>query len=175
MMKSGMKHLSSLALAGLLVTPLPPWPPADAEEAGGSGSGPVAVIINAANKSADPSFDQLAAMLRLEKQFWPDGKRVVLLLPPTGSMAKNVLLQKVYHRTDPQLRQDWARRLFAGEIPAVPTTLRTVDAQVAAVTRSAGAITVVPAKALLPAGVRVLAVEGKRPGEPGYRLSADEP
>ena len=98
----------------------------------------------------------------------------MLLLPPTGSGTKRLLLERIYHRTDPQLRQDWARRLFAGEIPAVPTTIRSVEAQVAAVAQSGGAITAVPAGTALPASVRVIAVDGKRPGEQGYRLSADK-
>jgi hypothetical protein len=159
-----------LLVLGILASLASPVPYAGEPAAPGE----IAIIANSANKSPDPSFEDLGAILRLEKQFWSDGKRVVLLLPPSGSASKTVLLKKVYHRTDPQLRQDWARRLFAGEIPAVPTTLRSVEAQIAAVTQSAGAVSAVPAGTPLPPNVRIVAVDGKRPGEPGYRLSEDE-
>ncbi len=130
----------------------------------------LAVIVNPANNSPDPSFEELQLILRMERQFWKDGRRVVLILPAGGSAEKDLLLEKVYHTTDAELRHDWARRLFAGEIPAVPSTLRTSEALVAAVKRAPGAIAVVPA-ASVGQGVRILAVGGKRPGEQGYPLS----
>jgi hypothetical protein len=133
----------------------------------------VAVIVNRANTSPDPTLADLQAIFTLHKQYWQDGKRVVLILPPAGSEARNALLQKIYHRTDAQLRKDWARRLFAGEIPAVPTSLRNVPALVGAVAHSPGAIAVVPAGTSVPANVRIVAVDGKLPGEPGYALTAD--
>jgi hypothetical protein len=161
------RSLVPLVLAGALAAGLSG--PARADES--SGAGELAVIVNRANTCPDPSLDDLRAILTLSQQFWKDGKRVVLLVPSSGSPTKSFLLEKIYQRTDDQLRRDWARRLFAGEIPAVPTSLRTVEALVAAVSHSPGAVTVVPATAVLPENVRVLAVDGKRPGEPGYRLS----
>ena len=133
------------------------------------------VIVNRSNTSPDPTLDDLRAILNLERQFWKDGKRVVLLLPSAGSPAKELLLKQIYHRTDDQLRKDWARRLFAGEIPAVPTSLRSVEALVGAVAHSPGGVSVVPASSALPESVRVLAVDGKRPGQTGYPLSAGAP
>ena len=133
----------------------------------------VAVIVNPANACPDPTFEEIRAILTLERQFWKDGKRIVLILPPGGSAEKQVLLNRVYRQTDADLRKTWARRLFAGEIPAVPTSLRTSEALIGAVRHSPGAIAVVPASAAVPPGVRVLAISGKHPGEPGYPLSAD--
>lgn len=133
----------------------------------------VAVIVNPANNCPDPTLQEVHAILTLQRQFWKDGRRIVLILPASGSFEKSVLLEKVYRRTDAELRKDWARRLFAGEIPAVPTSLRSADALFAAVRRSPGAIAIVPASAAIPPGVRVLAIEGKRPGQPGYPLSAN--
>lgn len=165
-----MRLLSIAPLALLVAARAVLYPAPLAQEHAPAGSA-VAVIVNQANTTADPSFYDLQAILKLQTQFWRDGKRVVLLLPPSGSAAKDLLLEKVYHRTDSQLRMEWARRLFAGEIPAVPTTLRSVEALVAAVGRSAGAIAVVPAGTSVPENVRILSVAGKRPGDHGYALS----
>jgi len=142
--------------------------PVACDDAGASGT--LAVIVNPANASPDPSFEELQAILRMERQFWKDGRRVVLILPAGGSAEKNLLLEKVYHTTDAELRHDWARRLFAGEIPAVPSTLRTNEALIAAVKRAPGVIAVVPA-ASVGQGVRVLAIGGKKPGQQGYPLA----
>lgn len=163
-MRSSLRILIGLAVAApVLVGSIP------APSGGADGDGALAVIVNSANTCPDPTADELRAILTLKRQFWSDGKRVVLILPPTGSPAKSFLLDRVYHLSDSELRKSWANRLFAGEIVAVPTSLRTAEALVAAVRRSPGAVSVVPASAVSP-GVRVLAVGGKRPAQPGYPM-----
>lgn len=162
------RHVSVLVLLGAIATASAPG----VAEMFAGGDDAVAVIVNAANTSPDPTFEELRAILTLERQFWKDGRRIVLILPPSDSSEKSVLLQKVYRQTDVELRRTWAQRLFAGEIPAIPSSVRSSEALVGAVMRSPGAIAVVPASSLRP-GVRVLAIEGKRPGSPGYPLSTD--
>ena len=107
--------------------------------AAAAGPSDLMVIVNASNKNPDPSLDEVREILTLQRQFWKDGKRIVLILPPSGSIEKNVLLRQVYRQSDEELRKTWARRLFAGEIPAVPTSVRSSDALVGAVKRSPGA------------------------------------
>lgn len=160
----GLRRL--LALLSVAPVLLGSLPAPSGEMQGESG---VAVIVNSANTCPDPTPEELRAILTLKRQFWSDGKRIVLILPPAGSPARNLLLDRVYHLSDAELRKSWANRLFAGEIVAVPTSLRNVDALVAAVRRSPGAVSVVPASAVS-TGVRVLAVGGKHPTDPGYPL-----
>ena len=129
----------------------------------------VAVIVNSVNSCPDPTLLELHEILSLRQQFWKDGKRVILILPTGGSVEKCVLLKTVYHTSDDTLRRDWAQRLFTGEIAAVPSSLRSPDARIGAVRHSAGAVSVVRASEV-PPGVRVLLINGKRPGEPGYPI-----
>jgi len=130
----------------------------------------IAIVVNPSNDVADLSRDELRAIFRLERQFWPNGRRVTLLLPPTGSVEKDVLLQQIYGVEDGELRKYWVAQLFRGAIPAIPSTVRSADALSAAVRASEGGISAVPAAAI-PAGVRVLRVDGKDPRDPGYPLS----
>lgn len=159
-----------LSLAFLVVTSPVLAQPAPAPT--GDGSPEVAIIVNLENDWPDPSLEELRAVLTLRRQFWKDGRRVVLLLPASSSLERRVLLSRVYRSTDLDLRKEWARRLFSGEIPAVPSSVPHSDAAGAAVRRSRGAISAVPADAI-PPGVRVLAISGLRPGEPGYPLGAE--
>jgi hypothetical protein len=56
-----------------------------------------------------------------EKQFWPTGRRVSIILPTSGSPEMQVLLDKVYAMDAMSLKKEWSRKLFAGEIPAAPS------------------------------------------------------
>lgn len=129
----------------------------------------VAIIVHPGNGCPDPSLEELRAIFTLRRQFWENGRRIVLILPASNSVEKEALLKTVYRLSAEELRKDWARRLFAGEIPAVPSSIRSSETATAAVRRVPGAISAVPAKPI-PSGVRVLAIAGKRPGEPGYTL-----
>jgi ABC-type phosphate transport system substrate-binding protein len=133
------------------------------------GEDAIAIVVNPSNEITDLTRDELRAIFRLERQFWPSGRRVTLLLPPSGSVEKDVLLQQIYGVDDGGLRKYWVAQLFRGAIPAIPSTVRSPDALSAAVRASEGGISAVPADAV-PAGVRVLRVDGKDPRDPGYPL-----
>ena len=135
-------------------------------------AGAVVVIVNTANSCPSPTLLELRDILSLRQQYWKDGRRVILILPASGSLEKSVLLKTVYRTTDDVLRRDWAQRLFTGEIPAVPSSLRSPAARIGAVKHSLGAISVIPASEA-PPGVRVLSIDGKLPGEPGYPMLGD--
>ena len=130
----------------------------------------IALIVNADNDVADPTLDEVAAYYRLDRQFWPSGDRVVLLLRPRGSPPREALLERVFKMSDEELRKFWARRLFAGEIQAIPSVVPTDEAVLAAVRRSKGALAAIVARDL-GEGVRVLRIDGKKPGEKGYPLA----
>ena len=134
------------------------------------GRTPVAIIVNADNHAPDPSLGELRAMFGLERQFWPDGHRVVVFLPPPDSSARQVLLDRVYAMSDFELRKYWVGKLFRGAIPSIPSTLPSADAVLAAVQESAGGLSAVVADRPLPASVRVLRIDGRSPDEAGYPL-----
>ena len=141
---------------------------------GGTQGAAVAIIVNAKNDTPDPSFSELQAMLTLDRQFWPSGHRLVLYLPPADSPEKQALLETIYAMSDSALRQLWVVKLFRGAIPAIPSSLRTRAAVVNAVQQSEGAISAILATEV-PAGVRVLKIDGKLPADPGYPLVLEVP
>ena len=60
-------------------------------------------------------------------------------------------------------------KMFSGDIPAKPAYVPSPKAATKKIRTSPGAISVVRA-ADIPKGVRVLKINGKKPGQPGYPL-----
>jgi len=129
----------------------------------------LAVIVHPNNTVTDLKLEDLRAHVLLEKKFWPNGRRVVLLLRSSQSVEQQILLDSVYKMTAEQLRKHWVAKLFAGEISAIPSVVRSSTAAGAIVSKSESAISVVLASEV-PQGVRVLAINGKKPGDSGYEL-----
>ena len=133
---------------------------------------PLAVIVNKKSKLTDLTKEELHLYFTLSKQFWPDGQRVVLLLRPNESVEQKILLKKVYKMTGQELRKHWVAKIFAGDIPAVPSIIKTSPAAIALVKKSEGAISVVRLNEVTE-DVRVLTIAGKAPKDPDYSLIAD--
>ncbi len=129
----------------------------------------VAIIVHAKNATMDVSLKELRSIFTLEQQFWPKGGRILLLQRPSRSQEGQAVLNRVYSMTEDQLRKHWVQKLFSSEIPAIPAVVRQTDAAVASSKKNEGAITAVLAGEL-PEGVRVLTIDGKRPGDEGYPL-----
>ena len=160
-----------LSLATLLVAvPLAEVTRAQDVSEGDAGESAFAVIVSANSSVEALSFDDVRAIFMLERQFWPNGRRIAVLLPPQGTPEREVLLRRVYRMTDAQLRRFWVAKLFRGEIPAVPMVLEEANAIVPAVQRSKEAVSVVVLRGMSN-GVRSLAIDGLQPGQPNYPLT----
>lgn len=133
-------------------------------------AGDIALIVQNDCPVKDVKMGQLIDYLRLERQFWPDRKRVVIFLPPADSAAKAILNERVYRMDEARLRKYWVGKVFAGDIPVAPQVVRTPKAAGKIVAATPGAISVVPIKEV-PEGVRVLKIDGLLPGEKGYPLN----
>jgi hypothetical protein len=129
----------------------------------------MAVIVHPKNPLRDVSEHELKGYLRLDRQFWPGRKRVQLYLPPSESPAKRAMNDKIYGMDETKLRKYWVSKVFAGDIPAMPQVVKNAEAAGRLVADSEGAVSVVPADEV-PPGVRVLAIDGKQPGDEGYLL-----
>lgn len=150
--------LSCAALAGARAEDAPKKAPLE-----------LAVIVHPQNPVTKVSLAELRAYLKVEREFWPNRKRCDVYLPQSTTDEYDVLLQKVYRMSHKKLQKYWVRRLFSGEISAKPSYVPSAKAAGQEVLKSEGAISVVSAKDI-PEGVRVLLVDGKKPGEEGYPL-----
>ena len=129
----------------------------------------LAVIVNEKNPVKKISSNELRSYLRMRRQFWPNRKRCDLFLPKRDSDTYKILLKKVYKTSDKKLQKYWVRLLFAGDIPAKPSVVTSPKAAGSQVRKSEGGLSIVPA-ASVPKGVRVLPIDGKKPGDKEYPL-----
>lgn len=129
----------------------------------------LAVIVHPGNPVTNLTLAELRAILRAEKQFWPDRSRSVLFLRPSSSPEMAILLEHIYRMSPQALQKYWIGKLFAGEIPAKPSIVPNSAAAGARVRSSEGAIAFVLASEV-PEGVRVLTIGGSSPGDAEYPL-----
>jgi hypothetical protein len=129
----------------------------------------LAVIVHPKNPIKTVSFNELRAYLKVERQFWPNKKRCQIFLPSRKTDAYEILLKKVYRMSHNKLQKFWVRRLFSGQIPAKPSFVPSSRAAGKQVLKSLGALSIVDARNI-PKGVRVLLIDGKKPGDAGYSL-----
>jgi hypothetical protein len=132
----------------------------------------LAIVVNKANPTEGLSMAQLRRLLLGDLRSWPDKKPVVLIAPDPTSPAFRCILSAVVRMTDAEYHRYIANAEFRGE---EPVQLRTaVSAPIAAVqvSAAAGSIAIVEAAGLpsISSSVRVVRINGKQPGEPGYPL-----
>jgi hypothetical protein len=131
----------------------------------------VAVVVHPANRQGDVSRFDLVKMFRLEQQHWGSGGKIYLILLESGSPEKEVVLKRIYRMTDVELKQYWLGKLYRGEIASFPRIASSAAAVKRIVSHAPNALGFIAAGDV-DASVKVLRVDGKKPGDPGYLLAA---
>jgi hypothetical protein len=139
--------------------------------AAGARAGELAVIVNPANTVAQLSSGELREILLLERQHWRAADRIYLLLPESGTAEKELMLRRALRMTEDQLHRLYLGKLYGGEIPEFPRTVPSGASARRIVARAPNALAVVDS-ASVDGTVRVLRIDGRRPGEPDYPLSS---
>lgn len=129
----------------------------------------LAVITNLENPATDLKWRDFRKLMRVDKLYWEGQRRCVLYLPATDSDTRAMLLDKVYSMNEEELRRYWTTKVFSGDIPREPTVARTAKAAGILVAKAEGGLSVVLATEV-PKGVKVLQIDGKKPGDEGYAL-----
>lgn len=132
-----------------------------------------AVVTNPGVPVAGLTFDDLRDVFFFRQRFWSGGNRVVLLLPGGSLDARSFVLADIYRLNDAGLKRLLLERLFQGQIDAAPRVVDSYEEALAFVAASRGTLTVVRADAIAErqSRIKVLRIDGKLPGEPGYPLT----
>jgi hypothetical protein len=134
-----------------------------------SAGGDVAVVVNSTVPVGEMSFTELRRVFLGERQFWSSSLRISLLLHAPAARERDVLLKTVYEMSEAQLRQHWIGKVFRAEAASAPQMFFSEEEIVQALATIPGSIAAVDVTRL-PRGLRVLKIDGRLPGEPGYRL-----
>ena len=133
-------------------------------------SADVALIVNPQNPETDLTASDLKAIFRQEQQHWKSGGKIYLVLQEAGSPEKDLVLKRVYGLSDEELKQFWLGKLFRGEIASFPHVAPSNASAKRLVIHAARALAFVDAS-VVDGTVKVLRIDGRHPGDPGYLLA----
>jgi len=138
--------------------------------AGLAWAGELAMIVNNDNPVAELSLSEAVKIFKQEKQFWEGGGRVYLILRDADANEQKTVLKRIYRMDSEALKRFWIGKLYRGEISAFPKVLNSNEAVVRFVSQAGNSIGFVDSS-VADNRVKVVRIDGKLPGEPGYPLS----
>jgi len=134
-------------------------------------AGDIAVIVNPDNSSTNVSLADLRKLFAGEKRTWPgSGTPIRLFVRAPGSHERTVLLQ-LLGMSETEYKQHWTAQIFRGDADSEPMAIASFGIALEAVRTFRGAICFVEARDIRPGiSLKVIKVDGRMPGDPGYPL-----
>ena len=129
----------------------------------------VAIVVHQGTKIDNLTFDELRRIFRGERQFWPDGSRVTLLVRAPVAQERDIVLTRIYRMSEDQYRQFWIAKMFRAEVASGPKIVYSTDMTRDLVSAIPGAIGFMPASSLA-SGVKIVRINGLLPSDPNYPL-----
>jgi ABC-type phosphate transport system substrate-binding protein len=162
--------VAAVAAAGALtVLAARPVHAADAADAVQAGASDLAIVVNPATPVDKLTFAELREVFLGNRQYWSPDMPVVLLIRAPTSAERDAVLNIIYQMQEPQFKQYWIAKIFKADLSSPPKIVYSNDSANTIVQNVPGAIAFIPAKDVLP-GLKVLRIDGRLPGDPGYRL-----
>jgi hypothetical protein len=94
---------------------------------------------------------------------------VTLLVRAPVARERDVLLKVIYRMSEAEFRQYWILKMFRAEATSGPKTVYSNQMAADVLTAVPGSVAVVDTTQV-PKGLKVLTIDGKLPGQPGYPL-----
>ena len=129
----------------------------------------IAVVVNPGVPVDDLSFAEMRKVLLGDRQFWSPNLKVTLLIRAPVARERDTVLKTVYQMTEAQFRQYWIGKVFRAEAAGGPKIIYSNEEATQLAASLPGSIAFVDA-AQVPKGLKTLKIDGKLPGEAGYRL-----
>lgn len=132
----------------------------------------VAIITHRDTPADNLAFAELQEVFLGHRKRWPRRMPVTLLVRRPEASEREMVLRRIYHMSEAVYNRYWMGQMLQARVlqmPSEPNSSQLARAQVAV---TPGAITFVPARQVRGQidDVKVLRIDGKLPGDPGYRL-----
>jgi phosphate transport system substrate-binding protein len=137
-------------------------------------SEPLAIVVNRSNPVNEVSLADLRKIYRGQRARWSNGRRVTLVMRDPGAPERDAILRSLYGLDEVEYRRTFLQAIFAGEASDAPKMLATPNGVLRFVFNVPGAIGYVRASDV-DASVKMLRVDGRLPGDAGYRLEVESP
>jgi hypothetical protein len=129
----------------------------------------LAIIVNKQNSITDVTLSELHAIFVAERGYWPNGKRITLVMRQTAQPEREAMLTQIYWMGESDFNRHFLQLTFTGTVQATPKLLSTAVGMRKFVFNVPSAIGYLSLSDV-DDSVKVLRVDGRLPGEPGYPL-----
>jgi len=129
----------------------------------------IAVVVNAGVSVENLTLAELRRILVGDREFWASGSRVTILIRAPIARERDAVVRDVCQMTEAQFRQHWIGKVFRADTPSGPKIVYSSEMAIDQVSRTPGAITFIEGP-VTSRNVKVLRIDGRSPGQPGYRL-----
>ena len=129
----------------------------------------VAVVVHPDTPISNLSLSEVRKVFLGDRQYWSTNIPVVLMIRAPVARERDVVLKIIYQMSESQFKQYWIAKIFRAESATAPKVVYSNDMANQLVTAIPGAIAFIDSKDVKP-GSKVLRVDGRLPGEPGYPL-----
>lgn len=134
----------------------------------------LAVIVNRSNPLESVSLAELRKIFLAERNHWPDGHRITIVMQEPGQPERKTVLRDIYRMNETDFTRYFLHKAFTGEALSAPKTLASSTGVRKFVFNVPGAIGYVRASEV-DATVKAIRVDGRLPGEKGYRMQLEAP
>jgi ABC-type phosphate transport system substrate-binding protein len=135
---------------------------------------PLAIVVNKANPLSELSLADLRRIYRGQRARWANGRRVTLVMRDPGAPERDAMLHLLFGVGEEEYRRVFLQAVFTGEAGEAPKMLASPNGVLRFVFNVPGAIGYVRASDA-DSSVKVLRVDGRLPGDHGYRLEVGSP
>jgi hypothetical protein len=134
--------------------------------------GGLAVVVPKTSSTDSLSMAQLRKLVIGDVHTWPDKSKVTLISVSQDGAVFQCLLTTVARMTTPEYRKYLLSAEFRGDEPMRTRAMESTTSVFRIVAGAAGSFSVVEASSIeaLGGSVKVVSINGKKPGEPGYPL-----
>jgi hypothetical protein len=166
-LRTAMKPLAVIWLGALLLTA--GRPARIVAQTGGAGQD-LAVVVHPDVPVDNLTYAELRRLLLGDREFWASGLRVTLLIRAPIARERDAVVREACQMTEAQFRQHWIGKVFRADTANGPKIVYSAEMALDQVIRTPGAMTFVAASAAAGKGGKILKIDGKLPGQPGYKI-----
>jgi len=132
----------------------------------------LAIVLNTANATDNLSLVQLRSIFLSERAHWSDGQKITVVMREQGHPERALILRAVCRMSETDFNQYLMHSTFTGQVQGGPKLLTSAPGVRKFVFNVPGAIGYLRA-AEVDRSVKVVRIEGRLPGDEGYRLKLE--
>jgi ABC-type phosphate transport system substrate-binding protein len=129
----------------------------------------IAVVVHPDTPVSNLSLIEVRKVFLGDRQYWSTNVPVVLLIRAPVARERNVVLKTIYQMSESQFKQYWIAKIFRAESASAPKVVYSNNMANELVGAIPGAIAFIDSREVR-TGAKVIRVDGRLPGEPGYVL-----